>query len=159
MTDDDFSNFSFELQKVADETSMLAVTRLLATTLTKNPYMRVQDFFVSLSDYDLNILNEIASNIKEEEDGEPVEEYGDPHAAEILLIAEMLARAEGVHSQNIEQSTSIMNSFMGFLAVQGLYRKKLVKIYRENFSFGEEMADKVICGRLEGVDYDNLRKL
>lgn len=157
MTDDDFSNFSIELQKVADEPSMLAVTRMLATTLTKNPYMRVQDFFISISDYDLNILNEIASNIKEEEEYE--EEYSDSHAAEILLIAEMLARAEGVNSQNIEQSTTIMNSFMGFLAVEGLYRKKLVKIYRENFSFGEDMADKVICGRLEGVDYDNLGKL
>jgi hypothetical protein len=155
MDDDDFSHFSIELQKVVDDTSMLAVTRLLASKLIQNPYTRVQDFFVSLSDYDLSVLSDIINDIREEELNE-AEEYSNPHSCEILLIADMLARAEGVNSQNLTESTGIMNAFMGFVTVESLYRKNLVNIFREHFSFGEDMKDKVICTRRDDIDYSGL---
>ena len=118
---------------------MLAVTRVLAAKMIVNPYYTVKDFLLSLSDGDLNHLLEIA----DDEDDTPTKHY-----SELVLITEMLSKAEGVYTQNVEELTVRVNSFLAFLAIEGLARKGIVEVYRDNMSFGEDMAKALIVKKL-----------
>ena len=131
--------FSVRYEKVAQSKDMLDVTRLLAFDLITNPYMSVGEFLKNLSDSNLEILMDL---VEEDED-----KVGSRYA-ELLLIAEMLARAEGEDEGDIDILTSRTNAFTSFLVIESLARKGLVKVYRENMSFGEDMKDKVIVERL-----------
>jgi hypothetical protein len=41
-----------------------------------------------------------------------------------------------------------MNAFCAFLAIEGLSRKGLVKVYHENISFGEDFGNKIVVEKL-----------
>lgn len=134
-------DYTIEMQKVADEQSVLSVTRLLASKLIKKPYMSVGSFFKDISDTDLQLLLDISDTL-----GDDVEEEDQhPNSSDILLIAEMLARAEGVHASNINETTSNMKAFVGFLCIESLARKGLVRAFRDRFSFGAEMQSITIA--------------
>ena len=51
-------------------------------------------------------------------------------------------------SKDAEQVSERMNAFCGFLAIEGLSRKGLVKVYHENISFGEDFGNKIIVEKL-----------
>jgi hypothetical protein len=72
-----------------------------------------------------------------------------PRLGEILLISEMLATGEGLEqSQDADGVTLRMNAFCAFLAIEGLSRKGLVKVYHENISFGEDFGNKIVVEKL-----------
>lgn len=131
--------FSVVYSKVAESKDMLDVTRLLAFDLIANPYMTVGEFLKNMSDSNLEILLDVIEEDEDKEGG---------RYAELLLIAEMLARAEGEDEGDIDVLTLRTNAFTSFLVIESLARRGLVKIYRENMSFGEDMRDKVIVERL-----------
>lgn len=133
--DMDLTGYVVNYKEVSNNNDMLAVTRMLATRMQKSPYITVKDFLSTLSDGDLEQLLEIA----EEEDYEQ-----STHYSELLLITEMLSRGEGLITRDVEHMTQNLNSFVAFLAIEGLARKGLVEVYRENMSFGEDMAKKII---------------
>jgi hypothetical protein len=120
--------------KLKNSTDMLAVTRLLAASLQANPYMRVGNFLKELSDSDLLILRDIC-------------EEGDEHARfqELLLISEMLAKAEGLSTKSIEVMTQRVGMLVMLLTMESLYRKGLIDVFHSNMSFGEDAGDKVIA--------------
>jgi hypothetical protein len=90
-----------------------------------------------MNDNDLENLLNISEN-------EEREEY-----SQILLISEMLSTGEGLSpSDNAEEFAYRMSQLVMLLAVESLHRKGLVKIYRENMSFGEDMANKIIVEKL-----------
>ena len=132
--------FVLDLEKVTKQTDMLAVTRLLASNLMKNPYMTVGDFMRELSNDDLDALLEIANVVETEAES--------PRTAELMLIAEMLAKAEGVTTELLTHAMHHINALIVFLSIEDLARKGLVKVYHDKFSFGEDMASKIICDRL-----------
>lgn len=148
MSDDD----KFDVSKytinydVLMTSNMLAVTKLLGTRLQQNPYCTVKDFLESLSDADLDMLVEIADN----GDPETNEYYGD-----LLLITEMLSGAEGVATRDTDHLITKINALCMFLAMEGLARKGLIDVLRENMSFGEDMQDKFIAKKKDGVNYDD----
>jgi hypothetical protein len=115
----------------------LPLTRTLAMDLSESGYMRPGDFLKSLSDADVDALLKVADN------------DDNPRLAEILLISEMLATGEGLEqSQDAEGVTLRMNAFCAFLAIEGLSRKGLVKVYHENISFGEDFGNKIVVEKL-----------
>ena len=115
----------------------LPITRTLAMDLSESGYMRPGDFLKSLTDADVDALLKVADNEE------------NPRLEEILLISEMLATGEGLEqSKNSEQVTERMNAFCGFLAIEGLRRKGLVKVYHENISFGDDFGNKIIVEKL-----------
>lgn len=142
MEENDYSRFTVVLDKVINERSHMPVTRLLAVDMKQCPYMSVGEFFQNIPDDQLRELLEVA------------EDQEDPRFAELILIAEMLAQAEGVDDQ--EESDDIIDivhhrvsQLVIFITLESLYRKKLIKLHRENMSFGEDMADKVIAEKVD----------
>ena len=147
MEDFDYSRITVVLDRVIGDRSMMPATRLLAVDIKQCPYMSVGDFFKNLPDDQLRDLLDVSEN----ED--------DPRFSELILIAEMLAQAEGVDGQ--EQHTDVtdlvhqrVSQLVIFITLESLYRKKLIKLRRENMSFGEDMADKPIAGRIDDGSFD-----
>lgn len=128
---------SISYDRVMKAKDFLPLTRTLAMDLSESGYIRPGDFLKALTDSDVSALLKIADN----------EEH--PRLEEILLIAEMLATGEGLEqSQDAQEITNRMNAFCGFLAIEGLSRKGLVKVYHENISFGEDFGNKIIVEKL-----------
>ena len=119
--------------EVTKSKDLLAVTRLLAADLIARPYMSVGDYMKSISDSDLAQLIEIS------EDDE------NPRYEDLILISEMLAAAEGLPGTfDLEDVQKRIATLISFLVIESLARKNLVDVYRENFSFGEDMGGKIV---------------
>jgi hypothetical protein len=132
-------SYSVNLDKVVYDKELMAQTRILAAELVQNPYLSVSDYFLGLSDRDIEDLLEISENDEDRR-------YGD-----LILIVEMLTRAEGIDideeddEKYVAMLTDRMKAFFSFAALESLSRKGLVKIHRENMSFGDEYMDKTIA--------------
>lgn len=132
-------SYSVNLEMVIKDKTLMAVTRLLAAELQQNPYLTVSDFFKHLSDGDVDMLIDVS---EDDEDSR----YGD-----IILMTEMLTAAEGVmvdeedEDRYVEDITNRMRMFITFLNLESLERQGLVRVFRENMSFGEDYLDKLIA--------------
>jgi hypothetical protein len=129
--------FNVNYEKIINENSLLSITRFLAITLSKNPYLSVGDYMKNMSGGDLKILMNI---IDEGEDH--------PNFSDLMLIAEMLAVGEGLENGTLEIIHHRTNQLLILLSCESLYRKGLIKIHHENMSFGEDMTDAIIAEKL-----------
>jgi hypothetical protein len=137
--DETIGGYYVNCAEVSKQNDLLAVTRMLAKDLQINTFMTVGDFMKSLSDDDLRILMEGSDYA---ENGEMLDD--------IMLIAMMLSTAEGAKDiDTLDDVHAMVNRFIGFLVVESLGRKKLVKVLHQNMSFDEDMGDKVIVERIE----------
>ena len=140
MKDDiDFENSHPCMEKIIDSDKLLPVTKSVAKMLMRNPYTSLGKFFKKLSDENLQALSEII----EEGDSEFNEGMED-----IVLMTEMLSRAEGVPSQCIEDITENVNYFGACITCVSLARKGLVRVYYDNMSFGKDQGDKVLVEKI-----------
>ena len=140
MKDDiDFENSHPCMEKIIDSDKLLPVTKSVAKMLMRNPYTSLGKFFKKLSDENLQALSEII----EEGDSEFNEGMED-----IVLMTEMLSRAEGVPSQCIEDITENVNYFGACITCVWLARKGLVRVYYDNMSFGKDQGDKVLVEKI-----------
>ena len=135
--DKDENTFVINYQIIIAEKTFMSLTRFLASQMTKNPFLSVGHFLAEISDVDLSALSNIV-------------EGGEDHPAlsELMLIAEMLASGEGLDRGSLDTIHQRVNMFMMFITFESLYRKKLVKLYHENMSFGDDMQNAVIVERL-----------
>ena len=134
---DDSEKFTLVYENIIKAKDLMPITRALALDLSNTGYISVGDFLRDMNDNDL--VNLLAISEDEERD-----EY-----SQILLISEMLATGEGLStSDNSEEFANRMTQLVMFLAIESLHRKGLVKVYRENMSFGEDMANKIIVEKL-----------
>lgn len=143
---DDFNEdegiYSLNFPKIVESKEFLSTTRLLAAKMMVNPYITVGDFLKSLSDDDLRVLMHRADIVDEGNNG-----------GDFILLSEMLATGEGLNSsEDADEVTKRVNSFIMYLTIESLYRKGMVEIFRENFSFGEDAGDKVIVKPIESED-------
>jgi hypothetical protein len=141
MSEDFDFDFPFEVnyEKVFRTDSVLPMARLLAATLMENPYMTVGTYMQKARDSELALILEIS---EDEED----ERMGD-----LLLMSEMLARAEGVDTPDTETVTGHLQAFISFAAITSLHRKDLLDAHYENMSFGEEFNKHIIAKRKPNV--------
>ena len=129
---------SINYAEVTKSKDLLAVTRLLAADLIVRPYMPVGDYMKSLSDSDLQMLVDLS------------EDDSNPRYEDLILMSEMLAAAEGLPGTfDLEDVQKRIQIFVALLIVESLGRKGLVKVHRENYSFGEDMASKPIVEKLQ----------
>ena len=134
---DDTDKFTLVYENIIKAKDLMPVTRALALDLSNIGYISVGDFLRDMNDNDLVNLLDISEN-------EERKEY-----SEILLISEMLATGEGLSpSDNTQEFSDRMTQLIMLLAIESLHRKGLVKVYRENMSFGADMADKVIVEKI-----------
>ena len=139
---DEYEEVTVNYQNVLKQKDYMAVTRLLAANLISEPYMTMRDFLIGLSNRDLKELLEILdSSMGREEDT-------DPRMEEAVLIVVMLSQAEGLSAGDSQTVTSRLNAFAMILAIESLFRKKLVKIFRENMTLGEDYDSKIICEKI-----------
>ena len=141
MQDDhiDFENSHPDMEKIIGSDKLLPVTRSVAKMLMRNPYTSLGKFFKKLSNENLEVLMEII----DEGDSEFNERMED-----IVLMTEMLSRAEGVPSESIEEITENVNYFGACVTCVSLARKGLVRVYYENMSFGTDQGEKVLVERI-----------
>jgi len=135
--DEDIQGFHVNYESIVKEKSLLSVTRLLAADLLKTSYMSIGDFFKNVSDADIQQLVSIIDK------GEQHENFGD-----LMLISMMLAAAEGCEGSNIDEYTDNVNIFSNFVIFESLYRKGLIKVHRENMSFGQDYRHAIIAEKL-----------
>jgi phosphoribosyl-ATP pyrophosphohydrolase len=141
MEDDpiDFENSHPDMEKIIASDKLLPVTKSVAKMLMRNPYTSLGKFFKKLSNENLEILMEII----DEGDSEFNERMED-----IVLMTEMLSRAEGVPSQSVEEITENVNYFGACITCVSLARKGLVRVYYDNMSFGTDNGDKMIVEKI-----------
>jgi hypothetical protein len=141
MQDDpiDFENSHPDMEKIIESDKLLPVTKSVAKMLMRNPYTSLGRFFKKLSNENLEILMEII----DEGDSEFNERMED-----IVLMTEMLSRAEGVPSQSVDEITENVNYFGACITCVSLARKGLVRVYYDNMSFGADNGDKMIVEKI-----------
>jgi hypothetical protein len=135
----DFENSHPDMEKIIGSDKLLPVTRSVAKMLMRNPYTSLGKFFKKLSNENLEILMEII----DEGDSEFNERMED-----IVLMTEMLSRAEGVPSESIEEITENVNYFGACVTCVSLARKGLVCVYYDNMSFGTDNGEKTLVERI-----------
>jgi hypothetical protein len=85
----------------------------------------------------------LINKIEEQDNGE--HDYKD-----LILMSEMLAEGEGCEpAQDDDVFITRMEQFVMLLTIESLHRKGLVKAFSENYSFHEDMMDKVIVEKLD----------
>jgi hypothetical protein len=134
---DSEETFVVNYELIAREKSLLSLTRLLASEMSKKPYVIVGNYIKEMSNSDLQTLIDIFDQ------GEHHENFSD-----IVLLAEMLAQGEGLECGNFDVIHYRSNQFMMFVTCESLSRKKLVKVHHANMSFGEDMHDAIIAEKL-----------
>ena len=141
MEDDpiDFENSHPCMEKIIESDKLLPVTKSVAKMLMRNPYTSLGRFFKKLSNENLEILMEII----DEGDSEFNERMED-----IVLMTEMLSRAEGVPSQSVDEITENVNYFGACITCVSLARKGYVRVYYDNMSFGKDQGDKVLVEKI-----------
>ena len=144
---DDLKDFVINIDKVVKSKNMMPTTRMLAMRLQRNPYTTVKDFLENLSDVELQTLLDVTEDGLDDSAGSVAE--GKDRFSELVLMAEMLAKAEGLHTNTLEDMTSRTNTLITFIACEGLARQGLVEVWRENMSLGEDMGDKMIVRRID----------
>lgn len=147
MSDENLDDFVINIDKVVNSKNMMPTTRMLAMRLQRNPYTTIKDFLENLSDVELDTLIEVSEDGLDESAGSVAE--GEDRFSELVLMAEMLAKAEGLHTSSLEDMTSRTNTLITFIACEGLARKGLVEVWRENMSLGEDMGDKIIVKKID----------
>ena len=142
MQDDpiDFENSHPDMEKIIGSDKLLPVTRSVAKMLMRNPYTSLGKFFKKLSDENLEVLMEII----DEGDSEFNERMED-----IVLMTEMLSRAEGVPTESVEEITENVNYFGACVTCVSLARKGLVRVYYDNMSFGKDQGEQIIVERID----------
>ena len=135
----DFENSHPCMEKIITSDKLLPITKSVAKMLMRNPYTSLGKFFKTISDDNLLALAEII------EEGDS--EFNDG-IEDVVLMTEMLSRAEGVPSQCIEDITENVNYFGACVTCVSLARKGLVRVYYENMSFGTDNGEKVIVERI-----------
>lgn len=139
--DEDKETYSLNYAKIATEKGLLSMTRLLASDLSTNPYLTIGDFLKNLSDGDVEQLVKII------DDGEKHKNFED-----LMLISGMLSAAEGQPAETVDDYHKCMNMMMTFAVCESLYRKGMIKLHRENMSFGDDMQHAMIAEKLDEND-------
>lgn len=135
--DIDGGGYSLNYEEIAKSKDVMAMTRLLATDLMRDGYIKVGDFIKDISDADLQ-------TIVQQMDREGEHQYDD-----LILVAEMLATGEGCEpSESTEMFGRRMEQLMTLLVCESLARKGLVKVHHENMSFHDDMKDKFVVEKI-----------
>ena len=128
--------YELNYKEIAVTQSLSDVVRTLAIDLQAQPYMSPGEWFQRLSDRSLEQVIDIVNDDTEE------------GLSEQLLLAMMLARAEGIVATVAEDIGHHVGILRMLAAGASLARKGMVKMYYENMSFGEDMQDKTLMEKI-----------
>jgi hypothetical protein len=137
--DDLVGGYSLNYPRILEQKDLMAVTKLLVHRMMENPYIVVGDYIQEISDSDLQSLVDAIEQ----------KEFHD-----VILMSEMLATGEGCdQAKDFNEFQSRADQFVSLLLVESLHRKGLVLAHHENFSFHEDMQNKIVVEKRDGLDY------
>lgn len=127
--------YTINYENVVNANYLSAPTRKLASRLIENPYIVVGEYLQSLTDEDVSDYLDLVSSRTTD------------NLSEILLVTEMLSRAEGVFNTDTECEENV-NFFSTLIACVDLHRKNMVRMIYENVSFSRDMMDKILIEKI-----------
>jgi nucleoside-diphosphate-sugar epimerase len=139
---DDFNNGALQLNydKILADPTFSAVAKQVLVSLQRQPYMTLGEFFSKLTNTDLTALNFTV---------ELAYEHEDPQAlSDLIVIVHALASAEGITPANDQEATDNINYFGTLVTCESLARKGVVRVFHENFTFGQEFRERPIAERV-----------
>lgn len=139
--------YRINYDQIIEDGNLPSAIRILAAKLKNNPMMTLGKFFMNLSDEELFGLRELSLN-------------PDASAPELLLLTMMLSAAEGTSALTEEELTFHITMTSLFISTTVLHSQGFVTAHFENFSYGDDMSDKVMATPTEmGLNYaEQLKK-
>lgn len=138
-TDDSNADYTLNVKAIATDTSQRTSVRLLAMHIQSKGITSVGDCLKSLSDQDVERINEIDFN------GDA--SFDDLN--ELGLLSLLLYHAEGGilgGDDTYEDTASIvMQQALTLIACEGLYRKGMIELIHENISFDSAASDLMVA--------------
>jgi len=133
------------IEKILQTELTHPVVKKAARKLIKDQYFMPSEYFLRLTRHDSDVLGEMAQILTDEEisDDKKGDEYNN-----LIILASILAMAEGVYLENEDQAYEAVKTATVMCIANHLHRKGLVACYYDNFTFGPEGLDKVIMERI-----------
>ena len=133
------------IEKILETELTHPVVKKAARKLMKDQYFMPSEYFLRLTRHDSDVLGEMAQILTDEEisDDKKGNEYNN-----IIILASILAMAEGVYLEDEDQAYEAVKAAAVMCIANHLGRKGLVACYYDNFTFGPEGLDKVIMERI-----------
>jgi len=133
------------IDKILDTNIAKPVVKKAARKLKQHQYFMPSEYFVKLTRHESDILGDMAQILTDEEisDDKKGDEYNN-----LILLASILAMAEGVYLEDEDQAYEAVRAVTVMCIANHLHRKGLVACYYDNFTFGPEGLDKVIMERI-----------
>lgn len=129
--------FTLNIDRCIADKSNPAVIRELFKQLRDDGYINVGKYFAELSDLDLDMLTEIADHTHPSAVNESTPEQIEQSIETMALIGMALTVGEGgvLTESACEQGLKLA---ITFIAIESLYRRGIVNVFRENWSMIEE---------------------
>jgi hypothetical protein len=133
------------IEKILETEVAHPVVKRAARKLMKDQYFMPSEYFLRLTRHDSDVLGEMAQILTDEEisDDKKGNEYNN-----IIILASILAMAEGVYLEDEDQAYEAVKAAAVMCIANHLHRKGLVACYYDNFTFGPEGLNKVIMERI-----------
>jgi hypothetical protein len=110
-------------EAIIEDATSLECNRKLAYSILRTGYCNPGNFFSTISDDELKSLV----------DG--IDDADTFAQSEVVLMTLMLASAEGVNDITQESMEMHTKVTLNFLMLESLYRKGLIEIWRDNYSY------------------------
>jgi predicted house-cleaning noncanonical NTP pyrophosphatase (MazG superfamily) len=118
----------------------ISATRDCARLVKSRSYITPGEYTSLLTTSQVEELVEIANDEEHE------------HFGELILISEMLSRAEGLDpSISMDETMTRAKMMIGFIVIESLDRKKLAIAHRKNFTFDLSLAHLSIAEKRPDV--------
>lgn len=137
--------FTISVQQIIENKTLLPITRKLAKRISKENYLTVGDYIISIEDEDLEYLIDLIPN-------ENNVETLTKECTELMLISELLALAEGLPAANVKNIMERTSFFTKLLVFESIYRKGIINAYHENWTLDlDANSDIIIVEAIPGI--------
>lgn len=129
--------YSINVQQVIDNKTLLPITRDLAKRISRESYLTVGEYIITMDDVELNYLIDL---IPTDDNMATLTEK----SGELMLISELLALGEGLPSANAEDIMARTSFFTKLLVFESLYRKGIINAFHENWTLDLDINNETI---------------
>lgn len=147
--------YSINVQQVIDNKTLLPITRDLAKRISRESYLTVGEYIITMDDVELNYLIDL---IPTDDNMATLTEK----SGELMLISELLALGEGLPSANAEDIMARTSFFTKLLVFESLYRKGIINAFHENWTLDLDINNEtILVEAIPGItpSLEDLKKL
>lgn len=130
--------YALNFDKILSDNRFCAITKNLARSIQRSPYMTLGDFLKNLTTVDLLLLTCLVELCKTDDNA----------LSDLLIITELLSLAEGASTRNNKEVCDNLDYLCVLLTCESLCRKGLVEINYSALSFGQDVPDVEVVRKL-----------